>query len=218
MGQLEFPLPYWDNVSETAKVNTSILFTGFTVGSIKLMSCCVFLLKELIRSMLEVEVDQRYTALQVLEHPWVTVSAARDRTHFAAYSFLKYFPPLHLSCCFLHPMQDEGVCENDHQLSVAGKIKKHFNTSPKVNDTTAGVSVISVSRCHRKTKAESDKAANKKQQLSYSRLIFLVSLCVQLDDSFSMQRSGSLDFYQHPAMYWIRYGRFPWRHQPAITN
>ncbi|XP_035034436.1 serine/threonine-protein kinase DCLK1 isoform X1 [Hippoglossus stenolepis] len=109
MGQLEFPLPYWDNVSETAK--------------------------ELIRSMLEVEVDQRYSSLQVLEHPWVT---------------------------------DEGLCENDRQLSVAGKIKKHFNTSPKVNDTTAGVSVIS------------------------------------LDDSFSMQRSGSLDFYQHPAMYWIR--------------
>ncbi|KAM9333129.1 serine/threonine-protein kinase DCLK1a isoform 2-T2 [Pholidichthys leucotaenia] len=109
MGQLEFPLPYWDNVSETAK--------------------------ELIRSMLEVEVDQRYTALQVLEHPWVT---------------------------------DEGLCENDHQLSVAGKIKKHFNTNPKVNDTNAGVAVIS------------------------------------LDDSFSMQRSGSLDFYQHPAMYWIR--------------
>uniref|UniRef100_A0A671WTT9 Serine/threonine-protein kinase DCLK2 n=1 Tax=Sparus aurata TaxID=8175 RepID=A0A671WTT9_SPAAU len=109
MGQLEFPLPYWDNVSETAM--------------------------ELIRSMLEVEVDQRYTALQVLEHPWVT---------------------------------DEGLCENDHQLSVAGKIKKHFNTNPKVSDTTAGVSVIS------------------------------------LDDSFSMQRSGSLDFYQHPAMYWIR--------------
>uniref|UniRef100_A0A8C7YKV5 Serine/threonine-protein kinase DCLK2 n=1 Tax=Oryzias sinensis TaxID=183150 RepID=A0A8C7YKV5_9TELE len=109
MGQLEFPFPYWDNVSETAK--------------------------ELIRSMLEVEVDQRYTALQVLEHPWVT---------------------------------NEGLCENEHQLSVAGKIKKHFNTNPKVNDTTADVSVIS------------------------------------LDDSFSMQRSGSLDFYQHPAMYWIR--------------
>ncbi|MEQ2200177.1 hypothetical protein XENOCAPTIV_024343 [Xenoophorus captivus] len=89
---------------------------------------------DLIRSMLEVEVDQRYTALQVLEHPWVT---------------------------------NEGLCENEHQLSVAGKIKKHFNTGPKVNDTNAGVSVIS------------------------------------LDDSFSMQRSGSLDFYQHPAMYWI---------------
>ena len=25
MGQLEFPLPYWDNVSETAKVNAGIL-------------------------------------------------------------------------------------------------------------------------------------------------------------------------------------------------
>uniref|UniRef100_A0A3P9DFF2 Serine/threonine-protein kinase DCLK2 n=1 Tax=Maylandia zebra TaxID=106582 RepID=A0A3P9DFF2_9CICH len=85
MGQLEFPLPYWDNVSETAM--------------------------ELIRSMLEVEVDKRYTALQVLEHPWVT---------------------------------DEGLCENEHQLSVAGKIKKHFNTSPKGTDTTAGVSVISL--------------------------------------------------------------------------
>ncbi|XP_062308994.1 LOW QUALITY PROTEIN: serine/threonine-protein kinase DCLK1a [Osmerus eperlanus] len=84
MGQLEFPLPYWDNVSETAK--------------------------ELIRSMLEVEVDQRYTSLQVLEHPWVN---------------------------------DDGLSENDHQLSVAGKIKKHFNTGPKTSDTDAGVSVIS---------------------------------------------------------------------------
>ncbi|XP_034149017.1 serine/threonine-protein kinase DCLK1a isoform X3 [Esox lucius] len=108
-GQLEFPLPYWDSVSEMAK--------------------------GLIRSMLEVEVDQRYTALQVLEHPWVN---------------------------------DEGLSENEQELSVAGKIKKHFNTGPKANATTAGVSVIT------------------------------------LDNSFSMQRSGSLDFYQHPAMYWIR--------------
>lgn len=77
MGQLEFPLPYWDNVSDMAKVKTPILFTGFTARSLKLTSLCVFLLKELIRSMLEVEVDQRYTALQVLEHPWVTVSATR---------------------------------------------------------------------------------------------------------------------------------------------
>ncbi|KAK6317604.1 hypothetical protein J4Q44_G00130040 [Coregonus suidteri] len=108
-GQLEFPLLYWDNVSDTAK--------------------------ELIRSMLEVEVDQRYTAAQVLEHPWV---------------------------------KDDGVSENEQELSVAGKIKNHFNTGPKANDTTAGVSVIT------------------------------------LDHSFCMQRSGSLDFYQHPAMYWIR--------------
>ncbi|XP_057676809.1 serine/threonine-protein kinase DCLK1-like isoform X2 [Corythoichthys intestinalis] len=107
IGQVEFPLPYWDNVSDTAKV--------------------------LIRSMLEVEVDQRFTALQVLEHPWVT---------------------------------DECLGENDHQLSVAGKIKKHFNTAPKDSENTEAL--------------------------------------IPLDGSFSMQRSGSLDLNQHPAMYWIR--------------
>uniref|UniRef100_A0AAY4EZF2 Serine/threonine-protein kinase DCLK2 n=1 Tax=Denticeps clupeoides TaxID=299321 RepID=A0AAY4EZF2_9TELE len=83
MGQLEFPLPYWDNVSDTAK--------------------------ELISCMLQVEVDQRFTALQVLDHPWVN---------------------------------DDGMSENEHQLSVAGKIKKHFHTGPKMDCTTAGVSVI----------------------------------------------------------------------------
>ncbi|KAK1800362.1 hypothetical protein P4O66_005605 [Electrophorus voltai] len=83
LGQLEFPLPYWDNVSDTAK--------------------------ELITSMLQMEADQRYTALQVLEHPWVT---------------------------------DDGLPENEHQLSVAGKIKKHFNTGLKPGCTTPGVDVI----------------------------------------------------------------------------
>ncbi|KAJ8342606.1 hypothetical protein SKAU_G00325340 [Synaphobranchus kaupii] len=85
LGQLDFPLPYWDNVSDSAK--------------------------ELITSMLQVEADQRYTALQVLQHPWVN---------------------------------DDGLSENEHQLSVAGKIKKHFNTSPKRDSTTAGVSIISL--------------------------------------------------------------------------
>uniref|UniRef100_A0A8C1KY32 Serine/threonine-protein kinase DCLK2 n=1 Tax=Cyprinus carpio TaxID=7962 RepID=A0A8C1KY32_CYPCA len=83
LGQLEFPLPYWDNVSDSAK--------------------------ELIVSMLQVEVDQRYTALQVLEHPWVT---------------------------------NDGLSENEHQLSVAGKIKKHFNTGPKPSNNTPGMSVM----------------------------------------------------------------------------
>ncbi|KAK9521128.1 hypothetical protein VZT92_020961 [Zoarces viviparus] len=81
--QLDFPAPYWDSVSETAK--------------------------DLITGMLQVEVDQRYTAVQVLDHSWVN---------------------------------DDGVSENKHQLPVAGKIKKHFNTGPKLNSTTAGVSVI----------------------------------------------------------------------------
>ncbi|XP_049916285.1 serine/threonine-protein kinase DCLK1-like isoform X1 [Epinephelus moara] len=82
-GQLDFPAPYWDNVSDSAKA--------------------------LITGMLQVEVDQRYTAVQVLDHRWVN---------------------------------DDGVSENEHQLPVAGKIKKHFNTGPKLNSTTAGVSVI----------------------------------------------------------------------------
>ncbi|XP_027250794.1 serine/threonine-protein kinase DCLK1 isoform X7 [Cricetulus griseus] len=83
MGQVDFPSPYWDNVSDSAK--------------------------ELINMMLLVNVDQRFSALQVLEHPWVN---------------------------------DDGLPENEHQLSVAGKIKKHFNTGPKPNSTAAGVSVI----------------------------------------------------------------------------
>lgn len=37
------------------------------------------------------------------------------------------------------------MSENDNQLSVAGKIKKHFNTGPKLSNTSAGVSVITVS-------------------------------------------------------------------------
>ncbi|KAM9468811.1 serine/threonine-protein kinase DCLK1b isoform 1-T1 [Clarias gariepinus] len=82
-GQLDFPLPYWDNVSDTAK--------------------------ELITYMLQVEVEQRYTALQVLDHPWVN---------------------------------DDGLSENGHQLSVAGKIKKHFITGSKSSSTAPGVSVI----------------------------------------------------------------------------
>ncbi|XP_029923130.1 serine/threonine-protein kinase DCLK1b [Myripristis murdjan] len=82
-GQFDFPSPYWDNVSDTAKA--------------------------LITGMLQLEVDQRHTAPQVLDHSWVN---------------------------------EEGVSENEHQLPVAGKIKKHFNTKPKLNSTTAGVSVI----------------------------------------------------------------------------
>uniref|UniRef100_A0A673CAB4 Serine/threonine-protein kinase DCLK2 n=1 Tax=Sphaeramia orbicularis TaxID=375764 RepID=A0A673CAB4_9TELE len=85
LGQLDFPTPYWENVSDSAK--------GLIIG------------------MLQVEVDQRYTAVQVLDHPWVN---------------------------------DDGMSVNEHQLPVAGKIKKHFNTGPKLNNTTAGVSVITL--------------------------------------------------------------------------
>lgn len=44
----------------------------------------------------------------------------------------------------IYVFQDDGVSKNQHQLPVAGKIKKHFNTGPKLNITAAGVSVITV--------------------------------------------------------------------------
>ncbi|XP_075418862.1 serine/threonine-protein kinase DCLK1 isoform X2 [Tenrec ecaudatus] len=83
MGQVDFPSPYWDNVSDSAKA--------------------------LITMMLLVDVDQRFSAVQVLGHTWVS---------------------------------EDGLPESEHQLSVAGKIKKHFNTGPKPDSRAAGVSVI----------------------------------------------------------------------------
>ncbi|XP_016887743.1 serine/threonine-protein kinase DCLK1-like isoform X2 [Cynoglossus semilaevis] len=82
-GELDFPAAYWDSVSDSAKC--------------------------LISEMLQVDVDQRYTAVQVLDHPWIN---------------------------------DESVSENEQQLSVAEKVKKHFNTGAKTNSPSAGVSVI----------------------------------------------------------------------------
>ncbi|XP_048855772.1 serine/threonine-protein kinase DCLK2 isoform X1 [Brienomyrus brachyistius] len=84
LGQLEFPSPYWDNITDSAK--------------------------ELISRMLQVNVEARYTAEDVLSHPWVTEDAAM---------------------------------ENNMKAEVTGKLKKHFNTSLKENNsTTAAVSVI----------------------------------------------------------------------------
>ncbi|XP_054650012.1 serine/threonine-protein kinase DCLK1-like isoform X1 [Dunckerocampus dactyliophorus] len=90
--ELEFPSPHWDNVSDSAKA--------------------------LINGMLQVDVDQRLSAAQVLEHPWVNW------------------------CAGYLLVQDDGVSENQQQLPVAMRIKKHFNTGPKTNSTTAGVKVI----------------------------------------------------------------------------
>ncbi|KAK6494122.1 serine/threonine-protein kinase DCLK2-like isoform X1 [Huso huso] len=82
-GRLEFPSPYWDNITDSAK--------------------------ELISRMLQVNVEARYTAEQVLAHPWVA---------------------------------DDAAMGNNMQVEVTGKLKKHFNSAPKQNDTLAGVSVI----------------------------------------------------------------------------
>ncbi|XP_055492801.1 serine/threonine-protein kinase DCLK1a isoform X1 [Leucoraja erinacea] len=83
MGHQEFPSPYWENISDSAK--------------------------DLITMMLQVDIEQRYSAQQLLDHPWVN---------------------------------DDGLPENEYQLSVAGKLQKHFNTGPKPNNTMAGVSVL----------------------------------------------------------------------------
>ena len=59
--------------------------------------------------------------------------------------FIFFFSFFFFISFFFLPLQDDGLPENEHQLSVAGKIKKHFNTGPKPNSTAAGVSVIAVS-------------------------------------------------------------------------
>nr|XP_061779045.1 serine/threonine-protein kinase DCLK2-like isoform X1 [Nerophis lumbriciformis] len=67
LGRLDYPSPYWDNISDSAK--------------------------ELIGKMLQVNMDARYTAQDVLAHPWVTDDAVAEnnmkaevtgklRTHF----------------------------------------------------------------------------------------------------------------------------------------
>ncbi|XP_026215328.1 serine/threonine-protein kinase DCLK2a isoform X2 [Anabas testudineus] len=83
LGRLDFPSPYWDNITDSAK--------------------------ELIGKMLQVNAETRYTAEDVLSHPWVT---------------------------------DDVVMENNMKMEVTGKLKTHFNTAPKHNTTTAGVTVI----------------------------------------------------------------------------
>ncbi|XP_029460974.1 serine/threonine-protein kinase DCLK2 isoform X2 [Rhinatrema bivittatum] len=83
VGKLEFPSPYWDNISDSAK--------------------------ELISQMLQVNVEARYGAEQILSHPWVS---------------------------------DDASQENNMQVEVTGKLKQHFNSITKQNNTAANVSVI----------------------------------------------------------------------------
>ncbi|XP_069878289.1 serine/threonine-protein kinase DCLK2 isoform X1 [Dipodomys merriami] len=51
-GKLEFPAPYWDNITDSAK--------------------------ELITHMLQVDVDARCTAGQILSHPWVSDDVSQE--------------------------------------------------------------------------------------------------------------------------------------------
>lgn len=49
-GEFDFPSPYWSNISDAAK--------------------------DLVRKLLTVDPNQRYTAKQVLAHPWISGSMA----------------------------------------------------------------------------------------------------------------------------------------------
>ncbi|XP_034044273.1 serine/threonine-protein kinase DCLK2 isoform X2 [Thalassophryne amazonica] len=76
--------------------------------------------KELIGKMLQVDAEARYTAQDVLAHAWVTASCSRPTT------------------C----LNDDAAVENNMKVEVTGKLKTHFNTTPKHNNTAASVSVI----------------------------------------------------------------------------
>ena len=52
-GEFDFPAPYWSNISESAK--------------------------DLVRKLLTVDPAKRYTAKQVLEHPWISGSTASSK-------------------------------------------------------------------------------------------------------------------------------------------
>ncbi|XP_032845924.1 serine/threonine-protein kinase DCLK2 isoform X2 [Tyto alba] len=52
VGKLDFPSPYWDNITDSAK--------------------------ELISLMLHVNAEARYTAAQILSHPWVSDDASQE--------------------------------------------------------------------------------------------------------------------------------------------
>ncbi|CAL8331355.1 unnamed protein product [Lota lota] len=89
-GRLEYPSPYWDPISHSVK--------------------------ELIAHLLRVNPEERYSAQDVLSHPWITATYSTQPEHSAL--------------------------ENNMKVEVSGKLKTHFNTAPKNNNTTAGVSVI----------------------------------------------------------------------------
>lgn len=88
--QFDFPTPYWDNVSDAAKVSVWIFLPSYWLFFLqnkqkkqyewqalviqKNWRIELKIFQTLITKMLEVSVDQRYTAAQVLDHPWVNVS------------------------------------------------------------------------------------------------------------------------------------------------
>lgn len=108
-GQFDFPSPYWDSVSDTAKVGVKVSHKCTTHSQrresdrynlyCRKKSCkrptlarasLALCMTEsncsnptspqaLITMMLQVEAENRYAAVQVLDHPWVNVSISTQR-------------------------------------------------------------------------------------------------------------------------------------------
>ena len=227
MGQLEFPLPYWDNVSETAKVTIPCVFVCILNRDTSLCNkrsktwrlfarCC--------RSWSDRCWRWRWTrdtppsrCWSTPGSPWVQLSHTHIHSVFTQtwdFLFIQTSPPLldtgRRSMWEWSPavssredkeaLQHQPEGQRHHCRSVS-----HFCKSVKLHYPwfTLSYRLRSVSFHHR-----CDSFLIPVTDLLFV-LIVLVSLCTQLDDSFSMQRSGSLDFYQHPAMYWMRYARLP---------
>lgn len=86
--------------------------------------------------MLQVNVEVRYTAQDILSHPWVTVPHTCISPR--AWKVIQLW-------LILVPFQEDTLFENNMMMEVTGKLKTHFNTEPKHSETMAGVSVIMVS-------------------------------------------------------------------------
>lgn len=86
--------------------------------------------------MLQVNVEGRYTAEDVLSHPWVTVphSCISPRARKVVQPRL-----------ILVPFQEDKLFEKNMIMEVTGKLKMHFNTEPKHGETMAAVAVVMVS-------------------------------------------------------------------------
>lgn len=104
--------------------------------------------------------------------------------------------------------QNDGLSENEHQLSVAGKIKKHFNTGPKPSNNTPGVSVMTVSPHWHQT------------QLLFSCLKLRINIkvqtpCVTVEIYCEYYRWCYLSIVHWAPLIFLRLAR-PWLFHPEI--
>lgn len=68
-GRYAFLSPFWDDVSDKAKVT---MLVESTIDSLSTRLCV--LLQDFVRHLLVVSPSQRYMATQMLQHPWLVSS------------------------------------------------------------------------------------------------------------------------------------------------